>query len=83
VVNGRSVAPPQTLASARQAIAFDERGAEAHAVLGMVTLFMRRYDESERRLQTAVTLTPNLAFAFMLGGGFYALSARAERRTTS
>jgi TolB-like protein len=83
VVNARSADPRETLASAhamaRQAVALDERDAEAHAVLGMVALFMRRYEESERRLATAIGLNANLAFAFMLGGGFYALSGETEK----
>jgi adenylate cyclase len=83
VVNGRSADPAQTLASAvamgRQAVDLDPRDAEAHAVLGMVSLFMRRFDDAERRLETAVGLNPNLALAFMLGGGFYALSGEAEK----
>jgi TolB-like protein/class 3 adenylate cyclase/Flp pilus assembly protein TadD len=83
VVNGRSADPRATLASAvamgRQAIDLDPRDAEAHAVLGMVSLFMRQFDESERRLERALSLNPNLALAFMLGGGFYALSGEADK----
>jgi TolB-like protein/Flp pilus assembly protein TadD len=83
VINGRSADPAQSFGSAhamaRQAVALDPRDAEAHAILGMVGLFMRRYEESERRLHTALGLNPNLALAFMLGGGFYALSGERDK----
>jgi adenylate cyclase len=83
VINSRSADPAQSLGSAhamaRQAVDLDERDAEAHAVLGMVMLFMRRFEASERRLHTALGLNPNLALAFMLGGGFYALSGEPAK----
>src|SRR5690606_22383097 len=83
VLNGRSADPPATLASAhasaRQAVDLDARDAEAHAILGMVALFMRRHDEAERQLERAIALNPNLALSFMLGGGFYALSGEPEK----
>ncbi|HEX2116601.1 MAG TPA: adenylate/guanylate cyclase domain-containing protein [Alphaproteobacteria bacterium] len=83
VLIGRSADPAQTMASAhanaRQAVDIDPRDAEAHSILGMVALFMRRFDEAERQLERAVSLNPNLAVAFMLGGGFYALSGEAEK----
>jgi adenylate cyclase len=83
VINSRSADPAQSLGSAhamaRQAVELDPRDAEAHAILGMVALFLRRYDDSERRLHTALNINPNLALAFMLGGGFYALSGESEK----
>ena len=83
VLFGRSADPPRSLgdadAMARQAVDLDPRDAEAQTVLGMVALFLRRFDESQRRLETALALNPNLAFAHMLGGGYYALAGESER----
>ena len=84
VINGRSADAGAVagIGASRwrgQAVELDPRDAEAHAILGMVALFMRRFDESERRLDTALGLNPNLALAFMLGGGFYALSGESEK----
>lgn len=79
----RSAAPQQSLAAAhataRKAVALDERDAEAHTILGVVALFMRQYDESLRRLDSALAIDPNLAFARMWGGGFFALTGEAAR----
>ncbi|WP_052121601.1 adenylate/guanylate cyclase domain-containing protein, partial [Inquilinus limosus] len=81
VLFGRSADPARSLASAdamaRQAVDLDPRDAEAQTVLGMVALFLRRFDESGRRLDTALAINPNLAFAHMLGGGYHALSGQA------
>jgi TolB-like protein/tetratricopeptide (TPR) repeat protein len=83
VINSRSTDPAQSLGSAyamaAHAVDVDPRDAEAHAILGMVGLFIRRYEDAERRLHTALGLNPNLALAFMLGGGFYALSGEPEK----
>ncbi|WP_225771761.1 adenylate/guanylate cyclase domain-containing protein [Inquilinus sp. Marseille-Q2685] len=83
VLFGRSADPGRSLAAAeamaRQAVDLDPRDAEAQTVLGMVALFLRRFDEAERRLETALAINPNLAFAYMLGGGHYALSGQAEQ----
>ncbi|MDR6293459.1 TolB-like protein/class 3 adenylate cyclase/Flp pilus assembly protein TadD [Inquilinus ginsengisoli] len=82
VLFGRSADPARSLgdadAMARQAVDLDPRDAEAQTVLGMVALFLRRFDESQRRLETALALNPNLAFAHMLGGGYYALAGDSE-----
>ena len=82
VLFGRSADPGRSLAAAdamaRQAVDLDPRDAEAQTVLGMVALFLRRFDEAQRRLETALAINPNLAFAHMLGGGHYALSGQAE-----
>jgi adenylate cyclase len=83
VLNNRAADPAATLESAhahaRQAVDLDPRDAEAHTILGMVALFMRRHDAAERQLERAVALNPNLALAFMLGGGFWALSGEPEK----
>jgi adenylate cyclase len=83
VLNNRSDDPAKTLesahANARKAVDLDPRDAEAHTILGMVALFMRRHDAAERQLERAVALNPNLALAFMLGGGFWALSGEPEK----
>ncbi|MGK9169449.1 tetratricopeptide repeat protein [Inquilinus limosus] len=83
VLFGRSADPGRSLAAAdamaRQAVDLDPRDAEAQTVLGMVALFLRRFDEAERRLETALAINPNLAFAYMLGGGHYALSGESEK----
>jgi TolB-like protein/class 3 adenylate cyclase/Flp pilus assembly protein TadD len=82
VLFGRSTDPARSLgeadAMARQAVDLDPRDAEAQTVLGMVALFLRRFDESQRRLETALALNPNLAFAHMLGGGYYALAGESQ-----
>jgi TolB-like protein/class 3 adenylate cyclase/Flp pilus assembly protein TadD len=83
VLFGRSTFPAQSLAKAdamaRRAVELDDRDAEAHTILGVVALFMRHYDESLRRLETATDINPNLAFAHMWGGGFYALSGPTDK----
>lgn len=83
VLNNRSTDPEKTLESAhahaRRAVDLDPRDAEAHTILGMVALFMRRHDAAERQLERAIALNPNLALAFMLGGGFWALSGEPDR----
>jgi TolB-like protein/class 3 adenylate cyclase/Flp pilus assembly protein TadD len=82
VLFGRTGSPAESLASAhdmaRKAVELDERDAEAHTILGVVALFMRRFDESLRRLETALSINPNLAFAHMWGGGYYALSGESR-----
>ena len=87
VLFGRSPDPGRSLMAAdmmaRQAVDLDPRDAEAQTVLGMVALFLRRFDEAERRLETALAINPNLAFAHMLGGGHYALSGQAEQARQS
>jgi Flp pilus assembly protein TadD len=37
---------------ARRAVELDDRDAEAHTILGMAALFIRRFDDSVRRLET-------------------------------
>ncbi|MGO4450333.1 adenylate/guanylate cyclase domain-containing protein [Phyllobacterium sp. TAF24] len=63
---------------ARLAVELDDRDAEAHTILGSVALFMRRFDDARRCLETAIDLNPNLAFARMWGGGYYALAGEIE-----
>lgn len=82
VLYARSASPLQAIMSAHQmalsAVKLDERDAEAHAILGVVALFMRDYDESLRRLDSALDINPNFAFAHMWGGGFFALSGESD-----
>ena len=83
VLFARSESPEQLLAEAhdmaRRAVELDDRDAEAHTILGMVALFMRRYDDSLRRLETALEINSNLAFGYMWGGGYYALSGESDK----
>ena len=83
VLFARSGSPQQTLAEAhemaRRAVELDHRDAEAHTVLGVVALFMGRFDDSLRRLETALEIDPNLALAYMWGGGYYALSCQSDK----
>ena len=83
VLFARSKSPAQSLAEAhdmaRRAVELDDRDAEAHTILGVVALFMRRFDDSLRRLETALEINPNLAFAHMWGGGYYALSCESGK----
>ena len=83
VLFARSESPAQSLAEAydmaRRAVELDDRDAEAHTILGVVALFMHRFDDSLRRLETALEINPNLAFAFMWGGGYYALSCESGK----
>ncbi|HEY5954110.1 MAG TPA: adenylate/guanylate cyclase domain-containing protein [Terrimicrobiaceae bacterium] len=78
VLFARSQAPQKSLAEAsemaRRAVELDGRDAEAHLILGVVALFLRHFDDSLRRLETALEIDPNLASAYMWGGGYYALS---------
>lgn len=87
VLYGRSASPMQSLSAAHEmtnrAVELDDRDAEAHTILGGVALFMRRYDESFRRLDTALAINPNLAFAHMWGGGGFALSGDSARARES
>jgi adenylate cyclase len=78
---GQLLARAQEMAT--RAVELDGRDAEAHTILGGVALFMRHYDESFRRLDTALTINPNLAFAHMWGGGGYALSGNSENARES
>ena len=64
---------------ARRAVELDYHDAEAHAILGVVALFMGQFDDSLRRLQTALEINPNLALAYMWGGGYYALSCQGAQ----
>ena len=81
VLYARSESPAQSLAQAhdmaQRAVELDERDAEAQTILGMVALFMRRYEDCGRRLETAIGINPNLAFSHMWGGGYFALSGEA------
>ena len=61
------------------AVELDPRDAEAHTILGVVTLFTRDFDDAPRRLETALSLNPNLAFADMWGGGYYAFTSEPAR----
>ena len=83
VLFARAEAPPQTLAEAhemaRRAVELDHGDAEAHTVLGIVALFMGRFHDSLRRLETALEINPNLALAYMWGGGYYALTCQGEK----
>jgi adenylate cyclase len=82
VLFARSEAPAQSLAEAndmaRRAVELDHGDAEAHAILGVVALFLRRFDDSLRRLETALEINPNLALGYMWGGGYYALSCQSD-----
>jgi adenylate cyclase len=83
VLFARSPSPQQALAdaseTARRAVELDGGDAEAHLILGVVALFMRRFDDSLRRLETALEINPNLASAYMWGGGYYALSCERDK----
>ncbi len=55
---------------ARQAIALDSQNASGHGMLGMAACFLREFEESEKALQTAIDLNPNMAIGY---GNFAAL----------
>ncbi|QND55037.1 adenylate/guanylate cyclase domain-containing protein (plasmid) [Phyllobacterium sp. 628] len=82
VLYGWNAAPAEALGEAyemaRVAVGLDERDAEAHTILGAVSLFLRRFDDTQRSLETAIDINPNLAFARMWGGGYYALAGDAD-----
>ena len=82
VLFARSESPARSLveAMARKAVELDHGDAEAHAVLGVVALFMRRFDDSLRRLETALEINPNLALAYMWAADTTRCPARAARR---
>jgi adenylate cyclase len=86
VLFARSESPGQSLAEAhemaRRAVELDHRDAEADTVLGIVALFMRRFDDALRRLETALEIDTNLALAHMWGGGYYALSCQPDEART-
>jgi adenylate cyclase len=86
VLFARSESPSQSLTEAhemaRRAVELDHRDAEAHTVLGVVALFMRRFGDSLRRLETALEIDANLALAHMWGGGYYALSCQPDEART-
>jgi adenylate cyclase len=83
VLFARAESPAHTLGQAhemaRRAVELDHGDAEAHTILGVVALFMGRFDDSLRRLQTALEINPNLALAYMWGGGYYALSCQSDQ----
>ena len=83
VLYGWSGNPLKSLASAhemaRSAVELDPRDAEAHTILGVVTLFTRDFGEAPRRLETALGLNANLAFPHMWGGGYYAFTSEAAK----
>jgi adenylate cyclase len=78
VLYGWTADPLRSLAEAhelaRAAVASDPRDAEAQVILGVVTLFIRDFDDAPRRLETALKLNANLASAHMWGGGYYAFT---------
>jgi TolB-like protein/class 3 adenylate cyclase/Tfp pilus assembly protein PilF len=49
--------------AARKAVAADDSDAMAHTALAIYELFSGRHEEARRRLQRALDLNPNLAFA--------------------
>ncbi len=83
VLYGWGENPLKSLASAhdmaREAVEIDSRDAEAHTILGVVTLFTRDFNDATRRLETALQLNVNLAFAHMWGGGYYAFICESEK----
>lgn len=83
VLYGWSGNPLKSLASAhemaRAAVEIDPRDAEAHTILGVVTLFTRDFDDAPRRLETALRLNANLAFPYMWGGGYYAFTSEGAK----
>jgi adenylate cyclase len=83
VLYGWSENPLKSLASAhdmaRRAVELDPRDAEAHTILGVVTLFTRDFDDAPRRLETALQLNANLAFPHMWGGGYYAFTSESGK----
>jgi adenylate cyclase len=83
VLFARTEFPQQSLAEAhemaKRAVELDSRDAEAHTILGVVALFMRRFDDCLRRLEIAVELNPNLASAYMWGGGYHALCCESAK----
>jgi adenylate cyclase len=66
-------------AMAQRAVEIDSRDAEAHTILGVVTLFTRDFNDAPRRLETALQLNANLAFAHMWGGGYYAFTGESGK----
>jgi len=67
--------------NAQRAIALDDGDAQAHAVIGLVRLVMRRHDDAIETLERAILLNPNLANAHASLGlalAFCGETARAE-----
>jgi len=65
--------------AAQSAVAIDDRDALAHTALGLVDLFSRRYDDAIRRLEGAIDLNVNLAYAYGGLGQALALSGEYEK----
>ena len=65
--------------AAQRAVAIDDRDALAHTALGLVDLITRRYDDAIRRLEGAIDLNVNLAYAYGGLGQALALSGEYEK----
>lgn len=65
--------------AAQSAVAIDDRDALAHTALGLVDLISRRYDDAIRRLEGAIDLNVNLAYAYGGLGQALALSGEYEK----
>ncbi|HUT49914.1 MAG TPA: tetratricopeptide repeat protein [Alphaproteobacteria bacterium] len=79
---GWSDSPPESMARmdqlARKAVAIDDRDASAHVALAIAELFASRHDEALRRLERAVHLNPNLAWAHGYLGAVHSFAADLE-----
>ena len=74
-----------TIASklAQKAVALDDRDAQAHMALGMVTMSQRRHDDAIRQFQRAIDLDPNYAIAHGFLGLVFAMCAQSEEAVAS
>ncbi len=63
---------------AQKAVTADDRDASAHVVLAIAELFANRHDEAVRRLERAIDLNPNLAFARGYLGATHSFAGNLE-----
>ena len=79
---GWSDSPVESMARmdqlARKAVEIDDYDAAAHVVLAISELFSGQHDEAMRRLQRAIELNPNLAFARGYLGATYSFAGDLE-----
>lgn len=69
--------------AARKAVTADDGDAAAHTALAIYELFSGRHDEAQRRLQRAIEINPNSAFALGYLGVRYAFGGDYGRAITN